>query len=105
MNSINKSIENLEFDKEKNVFVRREEVSVEDAEGVDEIKQALKIELINIVQKVKTLKARAFKIKDMLNAIDKSNDNSTVDDNADDTVEDPIDDTVEDPIDNSSSKG
>lgn len=63
-------MKNLEFDKEAGTFTRREEIKIEDAKGVEEIRQALKIELAGIVRQVKGLKRRAEEIKEMLDVLD-----------------------------------
>ncbi|TYO95123.1 hypothetical protein [Desulfallas thermosapovorans] len=60
----------IEFNAEKGVFIRKEEIQVTDTNRVNEIKQSLKIELASIVRQVKSLKRRAEEIKAMLDALD-----------------------------------
>jgi outer membrane protein assembly factor BamA len=57
---------NLEFNEKNNTFVRREEISINNAKDREEIKKQLKIELARIIRQVKDLKRRAEGIKEML---------------------------------------
>jgi len=60
----------LEFDEKTNKFIRREEIEVGDADSIENIRLALKIELAEIVRQVKGLKKRAGEIQEMLLLLD-----------------------------------
>jgi len=60
----------LEFNEKTNKFIRREEIEVGDADSIENIRLALKIELAEIVRQVKGLKKRAGEIQEMLLLLD-----------------------------------
>lgn len=64
-------MKSLDFDEKSGKFIRREEIQIGNTTEANEIRQSLKIELVNIVKQVKGLKNRAEEIKKMLDALDR----------------------------------
>lgn len=60
----------LEFDEKSGIFIKREEIRIDNAVDAGEIRESLKIELAGIVRQVKGLKRRAEEIKKMLAVLD-----------------------------------
>lgn len=68
MNSLSKKVE---LQKNKIVVTETKEISLTDGTEIEDLKRKLRVELVSIVLKVKSLKARADEIKGMLEEIEK----------------------------------
>jgi len=65
-------LKNLEFNKETGTFTKREEINISNTKDIEEIRQALKIELAGIIRQVKGHKRRAEEIRSMLSILDEN---------------------------------
>ena len=68
MNSLSKKVE---LQKDKIVVMETREIEFADNKGIEDLKRKLRMELGRIVRRVKSLKARADEIKEMLEEIEK----------------------------------
>ena len=68
MNTLSKKVE---LQKDKIVVAETREIEFADNKGIEDLKRKLRMELGRIVRRVKSLKARADEIKEMLEEIEK----------------------------------
>jgi predicted patatin/cPLA2 family phospholipase len=61
----------VELQKDKIVVAETREIEFADNKGIEDLKRKLRMELGRIVRRVKSLKARADEIKEMLEEIEK----------------------------------
>lgn len=63
-------IESVEWDNDGIVITKRERIEMPDTDRINDARKKLRTELEEIVRQVKSLKARAEEVKDLLNKLE-----------------------------------